>query len=119
VLDAGWYPGGTGKADFSTGLGSWTVDSRRFPAGLGPLGDYARSLGMKFGVWVEPERVATTTVNRNGLARERFLATDGGRYNAGVKNEHADTAQICLADAEARQWVLGQLPLHRPGPPTT
>ncbi|MBE3065748.1 MAG: alpha-galactosidase, partial [Spirochaetes bacterium] len=44
-----------------------------------------------------------------GLARERFLAMAGGRYNAGVKNEHADTAQICLADPEARQWVLSQL----------
>jgi alpha-galactosidase len=109
VLDAGWYAGAKSASDFSTGLGSWTVDNRRFPAGLGPLGDYARSLGMKFGVWVEPERVDTTTVNRTGLARERMLATTGGRYNAGVRNEHAGAAQICLADSEARQWVLGQL----------
>ena len=109
VLDAGWYPGSKTKEDFSTGLGSWAVDTRRFPAGLGPLGDYARSLGMKFGIWVEPERIDTTTVNRTGLARERFLATTGGRYNAGVKNENANSAQICLADAEARQWVLSQL----------
>ncbi len=109
VLDAGWNPGPTSRSDYSTGLGLWTVDARRFPAGLGPLGDYARSLGMKFGVWVEPERVDTATVNRAGLARERFLATTGGRYNSGVKNEHAGAAQICLGDAEARQWVLGQL----------
>ncbi len=109
VLDAGWGPGATSTSDYSTGLGLWTVDAKRFPAGLGPLGDYARSLGMKFGVWVEPERVATATVNRTGLARERFLATIGGRYNAGVKNDHADAAQICLGDSEARQWVLSQL----------
>lgn len=109
VLDAGWYAGGREASDFTTGLGSWTVDARRFPEGLGPLGDYARSLGMKFGVWVEPERVDTATVNRTGLARERILATIGGRYNAGVRNEQADAAQICLADSEARQWVLGQI----------
>ena len=109
VLDAGWYPGGKVASDFSTGLGSWTVDTRRFPEGLGPLGDHARSLGMKFGVWVEPERIDTTTLNRSGLARERFLATAGGRYNTGVKNENADAAQICLADSEARRWVLDQL----------
>ena len=109
VLDAGWSPGATSRSDYSAGLGSWTVDTRRFPVGLGPLGDYARSLGMKFGVWVEPERVATSTVGRSGQARERYLATIAGRYNAGVKNEHADSAQVCLADAEARQWVLNRL----------
>ncbi len=109
VIDAGWGPGARSMSDYSTGLGLWTVDAKRFPAGLGPLGDYARSLGMKFGVWVEPERVDTATVDRTGLVRERFLATVGGRYNAGVKNEHADAAQICLGDSEARQWVLSQL----------
>jgi alpha-galactosidase len=109
VLDAGWSPGAKSASDYTTGLGSWTVDAKRFPAGLGALGDYARSLGMKFGVWVEPERVDTATVNRAGLARERFLAMTGGRYNAGVKNDHADSAQICLGDAEAREWMLGQL----------
>lgn len=109
VLDAGWYPGGAASADFTTGLGTWAVDTRRFPGGLGPLGDHARSLGMKFGLWVEPEHVDTSNVDRTGLARERFLATTGGRYNPGVKNENADSAQICLADAEARNWVLAQL----------
>jgi alpha-galactosidase len=109
VIDAGWAPGARSKSDYSTGLGTWAVDSVKFPAGLGSLGDYARSLGMKFGVWVEPERVDTSTLNRAGLARERFLATTGGRYNAGVKNENADAAQICLGDSEARQWVLSQL----------
>ena len=108
VLDAGWE-NGVSASDFSLGLGSWIVDTKRFPSSLGPLGDYARSLGMKFGVWVEPERVDTTTVNRTGLARERYLATAGGRYNAGVKNADARTAQICLADGEARQWVLNEL----------
>ena len=56
-----------------------TIRAKRLPVGLGPLGDYARSLGMKFGVWVEPERVDTATVNRTSLVRERFLATIGGR----------------------------------------
>lgn len=109
VLDAGWYPGGSQAADFTTGLGTWTADAKRFPHGLRSLRDYAHTLGLKFGIWVEPERVATTTVGRSGLARERYLATIGGRYNAGVKNENAGAAQICLADAEAREWVMTQL----------
>jgi alpha-galactosidase len=109
VLDAGWYPGGSDPADFTTGLGTWTADTRRFPNGLRSLRDHAHALGLKFGIWVEPERVATTTVGRPGLARERYLATAAGRYNAGVKNENAGDAQICLADTEAREWVMAQL----------
>ena len=109
VVDAGWYPGGTRPDDYTTGLGLWQADSKRFPSGLPALRDYAHALGLKFGIWVEPERVDTTTVNRPGLAKERFLATTGGRYNPGGRNESADAAQVCLGDAEARQWVFDQL----------
>ena len=109
VVDAGWYPGGTTLSDFSTGIGTWTADPVRFPSGLGTLSDYAHSLGMKFGLWIEPERTATDVVGRPGRVRETWLATAGGRYNAGVKNSSAGSAQICLASAEARQWVVAQL----------
>ena len=60
VVDAGWY-GGTGvsgDSDFEAGLGSFAADADRFPSGLASLADYAHSAGMKFGLWVEPERVA-------------------------------------------------------------
>ncbi|MEQ1907296.1 MAG: glycoside hydrolase family 36 protein [Vicinamibacterales bacterium] len=109
VLDAGWYAGGSQVDDYSTGLGTWTADSRRFPSGLRALRDYAHRVGLKFGIWVEPERVDTSTINRSGLAKERFLATTGGRYDAGRRNESASAAQVCLGDEEARQWVLNEL----------
>ena len=109
VVDAGWYPGGTKLSDFSTGLGTWMADPVRFPSGLGTLSDYAHNLGMKFGLWIEPERTGTDVVGRPGRVREAWLATAGGRYNAGVKNSSAGSAQICLASAEARQWVVAQL----------
>ena len=107
VLDAGWYVGGGQTADFSTGLGTWAVDRRRFPSGLRALADEARALGMDFGIWVEPERVDTSTINAPGLVRERWLATVNGRYNAGTSN--ASAALICLADPEARRWVREKL----------
>ena len=54
VLDDGWF----GKRDDDTsGLGDWFVDRRKFPDGLAPLIDHVESLGMKFGLWVEPEMV--------------------------------------------------------------
>src|SRR5262249_4690714 len=76
VVDAGWYSGAdtTNVSNFDEGLGSWTPDPARFPNGLSVLTDYAHSLGMKFGIWVEPERVNLSVVGADGLD-ERWLAT--------------------------------------------
>jgi alpha-galactosidase len=54
VLDDGWFKG---RAHERAGLGDWVPDPRKYPQGLGPLVDYVRSLGMQFGLWVEPEMV--------------------------------------------------------------
>ena len=109
MIDAGWYAGPDSVWDFSTGLGNWSPDAERFPAGLGTLSDYAHGLGMKVGVWVEPERMDLATVYDLKLAKERFLATSGGRYHPESDNGEATSAQICLGDTEAREWILGQL----------
>jgi alpha-galactosidase len=104
VVDAGWYEG-TGAADafdFDSGLGSWTADPARFPDGLRPLRDYAHALGMKFGVWVEPERVNLALVGAPGVD-ESWLATTGGDYGSDR------AAQICLSVAAARQYILDRL----------
>jgi alpha-galactosidase len=54
VLDDGWFGGR--RSDLA-GLGDWVVSSAVWPDGLGPLVDYVTSLGMQFGLWVEPEMV--------------------------------------------------------------
>jgi alpha-galactosidase len=104
VLDAGWYAGaGTNNLwDFDTGLGVWEPDPERFPDGLAPLSDLAHSLGMKFGLWMEPDRVNLASVGRAGLAQESWLATHDGDYGS------AFTARICLSGA-GRDWVLSQI----------
>ncbi len=109
VLDAGWYAGRGERWDFTSGLGSWEVDDERFPDGLGPLGDEARHRGLRFGVWVEPERVDLDTVGRAGLAQERWLATHDGVHDPDRAPDETHAAQICLAGDEARQWVWNQL----------
>ena len=54
VLDDGWF----GRRDDDTSsLGDWQVDARKWPQGLHPLIDHVESLGMRFGLWVEPEMV--------------------------------------------------------------
>jgi alpha-galactosidase len=106
VLDAGWYVGGF---EFEEGLGSWQADPGRFPKGLASLTDYAHSLGMRFGLWVEPERTSLSWVNQAGLVSEEWLVTSGGRYDPGVPNEDAKVGQICLADDRVRGWMLERL----------
>jgi alpha-galactosidase len=105
VIDAGWYfgAGENGDFDFESGLGSWRADPDRFPSGLASLSDYAHGAGMKFGLWVEPEHVARSTIDAPGLASESWLATRDGDYGS------LNVAQICLARREARQWVFDRL----------
>jgi alpha-galactosidase len=54
VLDDGWF---RGRNDDCAGLGDWEADATKYPAGLAPVADHVRALGMNFGLWVEPEMV--------------------------------------------------------------
>jgi alpha-galactosidase len=100
VLDAGWYEraGAQGLWDFDSGLGTWKADPGRFPDGLRPLREYAHELGMKFGVWVEPERVDRSMLREAGVD-ETWLATHDGNYGSD------DTALLCLSLPAARRWI--------------
>ena len=55
VLDDGWFKN---RRNDRAGLGDWTVDEGIFPNGLTPLIDHVKSLGMDFGLWVEPEMIS-------------------------------------------------------------
>jgi alpha-galactosidase len=54
VIDDGWF--GQRKDDHA-GLGDWYVNKEKFPHGLKPVIDRVHTLGMDFGIWVEPEMV--------------------------------------------------------------
>ncbi|MFF8926314.1 alpha-galactosidase [Streptomyces longwoodensis] len=54
VVDDGWFGARTSDR---AGLGDWTPNPDRFPSGLTPLADRVHELGMRFGIWVEPEMV--------------------------------------------------------------
>lgn len=55
VLDDGWF--GHRDSDNSS-LGDWVVDRRKLPGGLKPLVDKVHAMGLKFGLWFEPEMVS-------------------------------------------------------------
>ncbi len=59
-IDAGWYQVPPEATDW-TWTGTWSPDPKRYPKGLRPVTDRARSLGMKSIIWHEPERVREGT----------------------------------------------------------
>ena len=109
-LDAGWYSGSAGSGyDFTRGLGSYSVDTGKFPHGLRVLSDAAHRRGMRFALWVEPERVDLAVVDGEDGPRESWLATSNGVYRPGRENADAEYAQLCLAHTGAWQWVFEHL----------
>lgn len=54
VLDDGWF--GSRNDDFQ-GLGDWFVNKSKLPSGIDGLSQKINDVGLKFGIWIEPEMV--------------------------------------------------------------
>jgi alpha-galactosidase len=57
VMDDGWFGNKYARKTDSSGLGDWEVDREKLPNGIDTLITYARSKGLKFGIWIEPEMI--------------------------------------------------------------
>lgn len=55
VLDDGWF--GVRNDEYS-GLGDWFVNTQKLEGGLKDIIDHVHGLGMRFGLWFEPEMVS-------------------------------------------------------------
>jgi alpha-galactosidase len=96
-LDAGWWQG-VDDAGIDGGMGGWIEDRKKFPSGLAAFAEHVRANGMKFGIWLEPERA-----NRNEIGvsiKETFLGKHDDVY-AGFAN----TAVVCFGNPEVREWA--------------
>ena len=54
VLDDGWFKN---RNDDNAGLGDWIPDTNKLPNGLDGLIKKINALGLRFGLWIEPEMV--------------------------------------------------------------
>lgn len=55
VMDDGWF----GKReDDNSGLGDWQVNEKKLGCSLGELTKKVNEIGVKFGIWIEPEMVS-------------------------------------------------------------
>ncbi|MFC5056418.1 alpha-galactosidase [Saccharothrix xinjiangensis] len=100
VLDDGWF---RNRRDDTAGLGDWYVDERVWPDGLHPLAEHVRSLGMEFGLWVEPEMISADS----DLARAHpdWILATGGRRPPLVRGQYV----LDLTRPQAYAYVLERL----------
>lgn len=57
LLDDGWFGNKYPRNGDNAGLGDWQENVKKLPHGLGYLVKEATAVGVKFGIWVEPEMV--------------------------------------------------------------
>ncbi|MCR5250726.1 MAG: alpha-galactosidase [Lachnospiraceae bacterium] len=100
VMDDGWF----GKRDDDTSsLGDWTPNKKKLPRGVKGLADKIVGLGMKFGIWVEPEMV-----NENSeLYRSHpdwVLRIPGKDHSTGRNQMVLD-----LSRSEVRENIIAQM----------
>jgi alpha-galactosidase len=100
VIDDGWF--GQRSSDHA-GLGDWYVNPVKFPHGLKPLIDKVHSLGMDFGLWVEPEMVNPDS----NLYRQHpdWVLNFTGRPRSEGRNQ----LMLNLARPDVRAYVFGFL----------
>jgi alpha-galactosidase len=96
TLDAGWF--GTPESGWYAARGDWdVVNNEKFPSGIKGLSQYARSKGVRFGLWCEIEAVGYGSKLRHG--RQDLLARRNGE----------ELWYLCLGCPEAVDWAFAAL----------
>ncbi len=100
VLDDGWF--GARNNDHA-GLGDWSVNPEKFPRGLTPLIEHVNALGMRFGLWVEPEMVNPDS--------DLYRAHPDWVYHFRHRSRTQGRNQMVLnlARQDVRDWMLATL----------
>ncbi|MDQ3695377.1 MAG: alpha-galactosidase [Chloroflexota bacterium] len=106
VIDDGWFRGRRPES-YAAGWGDWVEDRAKFPRGLHAFGAGPRQLGLKFGLWVEPERADQT--GELVRAHPDWVATRQGepivrRAEAGIEGVH-----LCLGNPRVQRWMTAEM----------
>jgi alpha-galactosidase len=90
-----WYPIG-----FPEGTGTWEVDAMKYPHGLKPVGDAAKTAGIGYLLWFEPERVHTGT--KIDKEHPEYVIKADGEWSRLFR----------LHDEKARKWITDLIDVH-------
>lgn len=105
VLDDGWF---SKRIDDTCGLGDWYANRDRLPNGLQGLAKRINALGMKFGLWFEPEMVNPGS----DLYREHpdWILHTKGRKSSQSRNQYTldfSRNDVCDYIIDALSEILG------------
>ena len=89
--DAGWYPN---FGDWGS-VGTWEIDTKRFPKGIRGVSDWCLTKDIKTIVWFEPERVTAGT----------WIAENHPEWVHGGKNG----GLLKLGEPECRAWLTDHI----------
>lgn len=100
VMDDGWF----GKRDDDTSsLGDWYVNKKKLPGGVERICDKIRTLGMDFGIWVEPEMIS---VDSDLYRAHPDWAMDiPGRKHSEGRNQR----MLDLSRTEVQDYIIEQM----------
>lgn len=100
VMDDGWF----GKReDDNSGLGDWQVNEEKLGCTLGKMVERINGLGVKFGIWIEPEMVSEDS----NLYREHpdWAMQIPGRRPVRSRNQLV----LDFSRAEVRDYIFAQI----------
>ena len=81
VMDDGWF----GKReDDNSSLGDWVVNQEKIRCGLSRLVEQVNELGMKFGIWFEPEMVSEDSDLYRSIRTGPWRFRDAAECAAGI-----------------------------------
>jgi alpha-galactosidase len=106
VIDDGWFRGRRPESYFA-GWGDWVEDRTKFPEGLQAFGERVRDLGMKFGLWVEPERA-----DEEGelvQAHPGWVATRAGVPISRPGPRGMEGVHLCLGNPDVQRWMAADM----------
>ncbi|MCR5072652.1 MAG: alpha-galactosidase [Clostridiales bacterium] len=94
VMDDGWF---LNRNDDRHALGDWTVDRKKLPGGLSGLSDKIHGMGLKFGIWIEPEMVNVES-NLYRTHPEWVMQIPGREHSEGRTQRVLDFANPVVVD---------------------
>ena len=108
--DAAWYRDSdvASKERWGLGLGSYREDRRKLPGGLRHLSKAVHGLGMKFGLWVCPEMVDVTVMEREGISNP-WMTMQNGQFNVQTIGGWNPMKMLCLGDPAVEQHLETRL----------
>ena len=100
VMDAGWFGGVTPESHWTRRRGDWNQEDRqRFPHGIGWLAEQIHALGLRFGLWMEPE----------GMGVDSRLRREHPEWEALRDGRPLPEPYLCLGAEGAAEWLYGHM----------